>query len=79
MTSLPPQDRQKLIADIKQWTPITFQDKDPYKFTMYQIVAQLEELPQKPQLENVLPAFEDYMWMKVIVVQGKSFASLIRT
>ncbi|RHZ44795.1 hypothetical protein Glove_709g91 [Diversispora epigaea] len=67
--SLLPQDRQKLIAEIKQWTPITFQDKDPYKFIMYQIIAQLEELPQKPQIDNVLPAFEDYMWMKLICIR----------
>ncbi|CAG8469315.1 15854_t:CDS:10 [Acaulospora colombiana] len=67
--SLPSQDRQKLVAEMKQWNPLTFQDKDPYKFIMYQIVAQLEELPQKPQIESVIPTSEDFMWMKLMCIR----------
>ncbi|CAG8504992.1 3379_t:CDS:10, partial [Acaulospora morrowiae] len=67
--SLPPQDRQKLVADMKQWNSLTFQDKDPYKFIMYQVVAQLEELPQKPQIESVLLTSEDFMWMKLMCIR----------
>ncbi|KAF0386739.1 NIC-domain-containing protein [Gigaspora margarita] len=66
---LPSQDRQKLVAEMKQWNPLTFQDKDPYKFIMYQIVAQLEELPQKPPVESFLTTSEDFMWMRLICVR----------
>ncbi|CAG8728869.1 4218_t:CDS:10, partial [Dentiscutata erythropus] len=66
---LPSQDRQKLVAEMKQWNPLTFQDKDPYKFIMYQIVAQLEELPQKPPVESFLPTSEDFMWMRLMCVR----------
>ncbi|CAG8527846.1 10042_t:CDS:10, partial [Cetraspora pellucida] len=66
---LPSHDRQRLVAEMKQWNPLTFQDKDLYKFIMYQIVAQLEELPQKPPIESVLPTSEDFMWMRLMCVR----------
>ncbi|CAG8458221.1 7633_t:CDS:10 [Scutellospora calospora] len=66
---LPSHDRQKLVAEMKQWNPLTFQDKDPYKFIMYQIVAQLEELPQKPSIESFLPTSEDFMWIRLMCVR----------
>ena len=66
--SLPLDDRQKLVTEIKQWPPLPAQLYDPYKCLLYQIVAQMEELPQKPQTGNINPTFEDFMWLHVIII-----------
>ncbi|CAJ0641068.1 16491_t:CDS:10 [Entrophospora sp. SA101] len=51
--SLPSIERQKFIAEIKLKTKLIVQSQDPYKSLIYQIVAQLEELPQKPQTHTL--------------------------
>ncbi|CAI2170419.1 1130_t:CDS:10 [Funneliformis geosporum] len=66
--SLPLDDRQKLVTEIKQWPPLP-QLYDPYKCLLYQIVAQMEELPQKPQTGNISPTFEDFMWQHLMCVR----------
>jgi hypothetical protein len=61
-------DRQKLVTEIKQWPPLPVHLYDPYKCLLYQIVAQMEELPQGPPTDNISPTFEDFMWLHVIII-----------
>jgi hypothetical protein len=64
-------DRQKLVTEIKQWPSLPVHLHDPYKCLLYQIVAQMEELPQRPPTDNISPTFEDFMWLHVIIMFKK--------
>lgn len=59
------------MTEIKQWPPFPHL-YDPYKCLLYQIIAQMEELPQRPPTDSISPTFEDFMWLHVIIIIFKA-------
>ncbi|RIA93172.1 Nup93/Nic96-domain-containing protein [Glomus cerebriforme] len=73
--SLPLDDRQKLVTEIKQWPPLPVHLYDPYKCLLYQIIAQMEELPQRLPTDSISPTFEDFMWLHLMCVREMDIES----